>query len=63
MADAAVVPESREKIDPTPEIDRSNDSNTFQIKALPIRLAAPSGTRLREAGQPLRERAGREKVA
>src|SRR5713101_3848407 len=50
------------KINPTPEIDRSNDNNTLQIRALPIRLSAPSGNPLREAGQPLRERAGREKL-
>ena len=49
------------KIDTTPEIHRANDNITRQIKALPIRLAAPSGTLLREAGQPLRERAAREK--
>jgi hypothetical protein len=50
------------KIGSTPEIAGLITNNARQIKRLRSRPPAPSGTVLREAGRPLRERAGRESL-
>ena len=51
------------KIDLAPEIAGLIANNTRQIKGLGNRDHAPSGNVLREAGWPLRERAGRESLS
>jgi hypothetical protein len=56
------LPESREKNRLTPEIAGLITNNARQINCLRSRHRAPSGTVLREAGRPLRERAGRESL-
>src|SRR5258705_4767068 len=48
--------------DRVPETVRLIANNTHQIKHLENRHPAPSGNVLREAGRPLRERAGRESL-
>jgi hypothetical protein len=50
------------KIGSTPEIAGLITNNARQINRLRSRPPAPSGTVLREAGRPLRERAGRESL-
>ena len=50
------------KIGSTPEITGLMSSNARQINRLRSRSPTPSGTFLREANRPLRERAGRESL-